>query len=262
MQVRANKWTLPPSVTTFLLASSCVGVCLFFLISFVNGIISSLTFYLFLFALLFCVAFIVVRDKYLFIYGALIVLSTVASDYPLTSEAMISGGARPGFTVWVVDILLFPLLFYEIVIRRGHKIVFPSIGKCLIALIVWQLISAIFSDYFVNGIFQCLQDFRVLLFFLLIFNFINTKRKFEIAVKCIFVFMLFHSLIGFASWIMGGKILGVSLGYLGGERAGSEMSVYSKFGIEGNMFGIPIGSFASSLTGGRYVFAVFLYTWL
>ena len=238
-----------------------LNVWFYIIVSYSTGHLSELYLYLFLAAFTFCLIFVVLQRKYLFLYGTLIILSSIGAEYPLTSAKMITGGARPGLVIWLVDIPLALLLFHEYLVHSGKKKLYPNLLKLAILLIAWEAISAVCSLYFIYGMFQILQDIRVLLFFVILTNFMKSEIRIVFAIKCMFAFMFFHSFVCLVGWLTQGSIVSEYLGYLGGlQRVGGE-TIFDLYAIKGDLWGIKIGGFTSGLTGGVYAYGLLLLFW-
>ena len=189
------------------------------------------------------------------LFFLLIAFATLASDFPLTEVPAISGGARPGPVLWLVDVPMILIIFYWLSIRR--KIILYRSSVIFIFYLFAEIFSLFNAEYIENTIFQIIQTLRGFIIFLIVTNYVNNKEKLTFTVRSLLIVAMLHITFSFVQ-LVNGKPFG--LHYLG------ETAIWNTYGeyfsrklLVDKIFGIfPVSRYLSGLLGSPYFFAAFL----
>ena len=157
----------------------------------------------------------VYRDTKRFYLGALIFAIPLNADVQFLIHP--SAGGADSISITATDILLFILLGYWIYesATRKHNMtprIFPEITLPTLLLIVASIISLVQAKDVLKGVFDIIQHFKVLVFFIVLANLMRTKKDIQFVIGVFLIGVLIQAVIMSLQFYKGSNIGLLGLG--------------------------------------------------
>jgi O-antigen ligase len=190
---------------------------------------------------------------------ALIFFLTFNADYPLIYHPQVAGGTRPTPEIWLVDIILFILIFkYIIKVRYAAEddiVLDKKFKMLLIAFIVWEAMTLFNAIDYQSVLFQLVKDLRYFSIFAFLLLFINNDaQKLHFVIIALFCTIAFQNSWAVIQFInqstFGLSVLGET------PIKGVNLDLLERYtGESFTIFGLKFGKYVSGFAGSSYLLA-------